>query len=42
MIGASKKQHLTDAVSALQLHLTQEEKDLIEKPYRPRQIKGHV
>jgi aryl-alcohol dehydrogenase-like predicted oxidoreductase len=40
IIGASKMQHLEDAVGALSLKLTAGELGALEAPYRPRQIAG--
>jgi 1-deoxyxylulose-5-phosphate synthase len=36
IVGATKPQHLTDAVAALDLELTAEEVDALETPYVPR------
>lgn len=36
VVGATKPRHLTDAVAALDLHLTDEEIAAIEDPYRPQ------
>ena len=41
IIGASKPQHLTDAVAALELKLEAEEVKLLEAPYVPHRIAGH-
>lgn len=41
IIGASKPQHLTDAVAALSLKLTSEEIKALEAPYVPHQIAGY-
>lgn len=41
IVGASKPQHLEDAVAALSLELTDEEVDALEAPYVPRSISGH-
>jgi len=35
IIGATKPHHLTEAVAALDLHLTDEEVQAVEKPYSP-------
>jgi len=40
IIGASKPNHLTDAVAALELNLTAEEIGELEGPYRPHAIAG--
>ncbi len=41
IIGASKPQHLTDAVEALSLKLSDEEIAQLEAPYTPHSISGH-
>jgi 1-deoxyxylulose-5-phosphate synthase len=41
IIGASRPQHLEDAVAALSLELTDEEVDALEAPYVPHDIAGH-
>jgi len=41
IIGASKPQHLTDAVAALSLHLTKDEIKALEAPYVPHRIAGY-
>jgi aryl-alcohol dehydrogenase-like predicted oxidoreductase len=41
IIGASKPQHLTDAVAALALKLSDEEVKLLEEHYVPHRIAGH-
>ena len=41
IIGASKPQHLEDAVAALSLKLTAEEIKTLEEPYVPHPIAGH-
>ncbi|MEP6763406.1 MAG: aldo/keto reductase [Gemmatimonadaceae bacterium] len=40
IIGASKPQHLTDAVSALTLSLTSDERAHLESPYVPHRVSG--
>jgi len=40
IIGASKPNHLEDAIAALGLHLTKDEIAALEAPYVPRQIAG--
>ncbi|GIL38993.1 aldo/keto reductase [Roseiterribacter gracilis] len=40
IIGASKPGHFTDAIAALSLQLDDEEKSLLEAPYRPRPVAG--
>lgn len=41
IIGASKPQHIDDAVKALDLKLTDEEIKLLEEPYQPHKVLGH-
>ena len=41
IVGASKLQHLEDALAAVSVPLTPEEVAFIEEPYLPRQIAGH-
>ncbi|MEX3939196.1 aldo/keto reductase [Paraburkholderia sp. BR10937] len=41
IIGASKPQHLEDAVAALSLELSEEEIKTLEAPYLPHVIAGH-
>ena len=41
IIGATKPQHLTDAVEALTLDLSDEEVALLEAPYTPHPVAGH-
>ena len=40
IVGASKPHHLTDAVAALSVRLTQEEIESLEKPYVPHPVLG--
>jgi aryl-alcohol dehydrogenase-like predicted oxidoreductase len=40
IVGASKPQHLTDAVAALSLNLTPEEISALEAPYAPHPLVG--
>jgi aryl-alcohol dehydrogenase-like predicted oxidoreductase len=40
VIGATKPQHLTDAVEAVSLRLTEEECKSLEEPYIPHQVAG--
>ncbi len=42
IIGASKPQHLDDAVAALSLNLTPEEIKSLEEPYTPHAVAGFV
>jgi 1-deoxyxylulose-5-phosphate synthase len=41
IIGASKPQHIADAVAALGVKLDEAERARLEEPYRPRPIAGH-
>jgi aryl-alcohol dehydrogenase (NADP+) len=41
IIGASKMEHLEDAVAALEIRLTDEERRELEEPYRPHGVLGH-
>ena len=41
IIGASKPQHLEDAVAALSIKLTAEEIKMLEEPYVPHPVAGH-
>ena len=40
IVGASKPQHLEDAVAALELHLSDEEIAALEAPYVPHPVVG--
>ncbi len=42
IVGATKMQHLDDAVAALNVKLTPEEIEALEAPYVPHPIAGHV
>jgi aryl-alcohol dehydrogenase (NADP+) len=42
IVGATKPQHLQDAVASLEIKLTDDEVAALEKPYGPRAIAGHV
>lgn len=42
IIGATKPQHLTDALAAIQIELADEEVAALEAPYTPHQVSGHV
>jgi aryl-alcohol dehydrogenase-like predicted oxidoreductase len=42
IIGATKLEHLQDAVAAEQLALSAEEMERLEEPYRPHAIAGHA
>jgi aryl-alcohol dehydrogenase-like predicted oxidoreductase len=41
IVGASRIQHLDDAVAAVDLSLSDEECHLLEEPYRPHSVRGH-
>jgi aryl-alcohol dehydrogenase-like predicted oxidoreductase len=41
IIGASKIQHLEEAVDAVNIHLSQEDIAILEEPYKPHPILGH-
>jgi aryl-alcohol dehydrogenase-like predicted oxidoreductase len=41
IVGATKPQHVTDAVAALDLRLTATEIATLEAPYRPHHVLGH-
>ena len=41
IIGASKMYQLEEAVAALEIHLTPEEQQSLEEPYRPHRVLGH-
>jgi len=40
IVGATKPHHLTEAVAALRLHLSTEDRAYLEEPYRPRAVLG--
>jgi 1-deoxyxylulose-5-phosphate synthase len=42
IIGATRPQHLADAIASLDIRLTAEEIDQLEKPYVPHRIAGHA
>ena len=41
IVGASKMRHLDDAVAALSVALSEEERRFLEEPYRPHPVRGH-
>jgi aryl-alcohol dehydrogenase (NADP+) len=41
IIGASKLQHLDDAIAALSVRLDDAERQALEAPYRPHRVLGH-
>jgi aryl-alcohol dehydrogenase-like predicted oxidoreductase len=42
IVGVTKSQHLTDAIDAVDLDLSDEDIAALEEPYRPHPIAGHV
>jgi aryl-alcohol dehydrogenase-like predicted oxidoreductase len=40
IVGATKPQHLDDAIAAVDVHLSADEIELLEKPYQPHAIVG--
>jgi len=41
IVGATKLEHLEDAIGAVELELTDEEVERLEEPYPPREVQGH-
>ena len=41
IVGASKMRHLDDAVAALDVTLSEDERRFVEEPYRPHPVRGH-
>jgi aryl-alcohol dehydrogenase (NADP+) len=41
ILGVTKIEHVEQAVEALEIHLTKEEVERLEKPYKPHPILGH-
>jgi len=41
IVGASRMEHLEDAVGALDLRLSDEEREALEAPYQPHPVLGH-
>ena len=41
IVGASRIEHLDDAVASLEISLGDEEIRFLEEPYRPRAVRGH-
>lgn len=41
ILGATKPEHVTDALDALRIRLTPEEIQTLEKPYQPHPVLGH-
>jgi aryl-alcohol dehydrogenase (NADP+) len=42
IVGASKAHHLSDAVGALEITLTDDEVKALEKPYKPKPVLDHL
>jgi len=42
IVGVTKASHLDDAVAALDVELTRQETEQLEKPYVPHRIAGHI
>jgi aryl-alcohol dehydrogenase (NADP+) len=42
IVGATKPEHLVDAVAAVDLELSPEDIAALEEPYRPHPVAGHV
>lgn len=42
IVGASKERHLDEAIAAMDVTLTDEEKEKLEAPYVPHAVAGHV
>jgi aryl-alcohol dehydrogenase-like predicted oxidoreductase len=42
IVGASKLEHLDEAVAALDVNLTDEEVKALEAPYAPKPVLDHV
>lgn len=40
IVGATRPEHISDAVAALEIALTAEETDQLQKPYTPHQVAG--
>ena len=41
IVGATKMDHLEEAIGAVELELTDDERSRLEEPYTPRPIRGH-
>jgi aryl-alcohol dehydrogenase (NADP+) len=41
IVGATRMEHLEDAVAALEIRLDEEERKSLEEPYRPHPVLGH-
>ncbi len=42
IIGASKMNHLEEAVAALEIELSADERSFLESPYQPHHVLGHI
>ena len=42
IIGASKERHLDDAIAALEIELSADEKASLEAAYQPHRVVGHA
>jgi 1-deoxyxylulose-5-phosphate synthase len=42
IVGATKLEHLEDALAAAELSLSDEEIERLEEPYRPHPVIGHT
>jgi aryl-alcohol dehydrogenase (NADP+) len=42
IVGATRIEHLEDAVASLEISLSDEETRFLEEPYRPHPVRGHV
>jgi aryl-alcohol dehydrogenase-like predicted oxidoreductase len=41
IVGATKAQHVDDAVASVELKLSEQEAAAVEEPYRPHRVLGH-
>jgi 1-deoxyxylulose-5-phosphate synthase len=41
IVGATKPRHLEDALEAVELTLSADETERLERPYRPHRVIGH-
>ena len=42
ILGANKSAHIDDAIAAISLNLSTEEIKILETPYQPRAVLGHL
>jgi aryl-alcohol dehydrogenase-like predicted oxidoreductase len=42
IVGATRAEHVDDAVAAVDLRLTDEERSAVEEPYRAKPVRGHA